>query len=197
MSRAYRVFRSLPSDQNYLAIFRRTLNRVTKNTGYEFNYALDEEFGGDLIRHAYIEFQKRALLTIVDDHRAIVRYLIIEAEDTEKTKKICSTLDEQLSVYSLAELQEEALTNMMRSPNTLIKLALGTDITPDSKTVEILMAGLQSIDKQIRVAASEAAGITQWLDFAKELEILCESDPAEEVRVIACRALNACKRLSG
>jgi hypothetical protein len=185
MSRLTRILRSQPGEITFLEIFQDALEKINEIHGFEFNYSHFEKGNHEIGRHVYLETHERAVLDLVEDFHAIVRYVLVEGETQDLVDEICVWLDASLPIVSLRELQEEATKHMNDRPLSIIHLAIGAGELADANSLKIIKKGLSHKDELVRLCATEAAGLTQWSDLWEYIISLSKNDPSPKIKILA------------
>ncbi len=193
MSSTHHVLDSAPGDEFGAELVQVSLERLEEHDlylGFPFREALDT----DLTHYGWVDQNQRAVVTLVDDFRTPVRYLIIAAMTPQEVERIGTWLGAYLDFIPLADLEQQAREQMAASPATLIRLASGGPEEYTSTTYEVVRAGLQHPDPSVQYAAAFGAGLLQWPEFVADLDALLRRSSDDHVRTVAARALESCQR---
>lgn len=112
----------------------------------------------------------------VEDDRIEVRYIEVRAVDIEDAER---ELREIVNTYTQDELV--ALAAMAQTPeqwrDALHKAAVGAPKQYDANYFRIFLSGLQHPDRNVKIAAMEAAPYVHWREFELPLMKMEKSDP--------------------
>lgn len=189
-SRRHRIIGLGPTD-DYLDYIEYATDQLGEAASMRFE--MDEVQSPDGVLHGYVylEQEGRARLTFVDDPDTLVRYVIIEANEDGDVQRIDEALTQLLPIRSFAQLREAAEQNMSEDPSHLVRMALGADTEPDTETLSVLDRALHNKQRDVRIAAIEAASLTQWPECAEPLTYVRDNDPEHDLRDYAEQALDA------
>lgn len=155
------------------------------NTGLEFFLDEVSQPAPDLTHYAFLEENGRARVVLVVDSGTPVQYLVVEAHDPADTGRLADALARDFQVVSQARLREEAELNLDENPSHLVRMALGAPAEADREMIDILRRGLRSPEHDTRLAAIEAAGLTQWPDLLTPLRETASSEQDAELKLFA------------
>lgn len=110
--------------------------------------------------------------------------------------RVVGALTGNLSVILPAQLRETAAVNMDEVPGDLVRMAIGAAPDADDETIEILIRGLRSSDYDTRLAAIEAASLTQWPELTEPLRQAEESELDPELKQFAATVLDILRQVS-
>ncbi|MDQ2808127.1 MAG: hypothetical protein M3Z04_14625 [Chloroflexota bacterium] len=193
MSRRHYVLDCAPGDKFGAQLVQGALERLEEHDLY-LGFPFQEVLDAQLLHYGWVDQDQRAVITLVDDFRTPVRYLIIEALTRHEVEQIGTWLGEYLEFIPLVVLEQQAREQPARDPATLIRLASGGPEEYTATTYEILQAGLQHPDPAVQYAAAFAAGLLQWPQFAPDLAALLHTQPNATLGTVAARALESCRR---
>lgn len=112
----------------------------------------------------------------VEDDRIAVRYIEVRAVDIDEAER---ELREIVNTYTQDELV--ALAAMAQTPeqwrDALHKAAVGAPKQYDPNYFRIFLSGLQHPDRNVKIAAMEAAPYVHWREFELPLMKMEKSDP--------------------
>lgn len=196
MSRVYRVMPHEESPLDALARFEGALAMLEPELGLSMRFAKQENAPEGLKRRIYLERDKRAVITLVEDTVTPARYAKIEAKTGAEAEAIADALAPTLEFRTLDDLKEAVLAARERDPGTLVRLALGSPERVDDEVLDLVIEAIESPAEDVRYAAATAAGITQWPEWVPELEPLLD-DPSDDVRAVARKAIDSARHENG
>jgi hypothetical protein len=156
-----------------------------ENTGLQFFLDEVDQPARDLTHYVFLEEHGRARVVLVVDTTTPVQYLIVEAHDPVDTGRLTDALTRDFQVVSQAQLREEAEQNLDEQPGHLVRMALGAPPEADPEVIDILCCGLRSSERDTRLAAVEAAGLTLWPDMLAPLRETASAEQDAELKRFA------------
>ncbi len=96
----------------------------------------------------------------------------------------------ELPFIPLEELRDQAHRNLEKDPKSLVRLAIGSGETTDPTGFQIIAKALRHSDPKVRLAAVEAASVSQWREFQPELQSMKARETDPEVREMIDATLN-------
>lgn len=177
MKRRYHLLGPQANDQDPIDMVEDQLERLRRVDlpGYELKTIEGDQV---LAGHIYLAGRHDPVLTVVRDVAADAWYVIVEGEEDAQVDEVADALTTGLAIVHPADLGRTAAAADAR-PSDLVRLALGSSGSADEDTARVLAAALMSPDVDLRGAAVEAAGLTQWPEFIDVLEtfVATEYDP--------------------
>jgi hypothetical protein len=189
MKEHYLVLRSNPYDFELLEKLEAALCESHIESLKHLSFSHRDDLDIDLIALKYCNPENDFSLSVVDDYQIPLRYLILTSHNDTIIYSAIKEITEKLPVISLAELQHEAKQNMEIDPKSLLQLGIGAGSCSDAESLSILRTGFRSINSLVRFRAVQGAGMTQWVEFIKDLENLAMHDTSPEVKAMATMAI--------
>lgn len=188
--RAHHVL-DIPDDDIAFDLVDDAMAALGDASGMRFFFDNTESPDGVIDNNVFLDEEGRAKITLVEDPETPVRYLIIEAHDEQSFRRVAGAVPSVLPVRTTASLRDRARDEMSDDPGHLVRLAVGSGTEADDETLAILNRGMQSGDRNVRIAAIEGASLTQWHEAEALLIDAQANDPDPELREWAGTALAA------
>jgi hypothetical protein len=102
------------------------------------------------------------VVSLVRDDAAQARYIMIEGSDAPACAAIESCVRASFEITGVPELLAAAASSYERDPPALVRLALVSGARSNSAILELFERARSSSLPEIRHAAIEALGLTQW-----------------------------------
>ena len=200
MVRRYLILRGDITDLDFFDAFQHELDALRERTGIGLFYASsDTRPEAGLSRQIYQEDEGRAVVSVVEDVREDLRYIMIESEDPATADTVVRELSAKLDVAPLAELRVAARSagSDRERARALARLGVAGGERTDRQTEAIVTGALADSSAEVRLAAAHAAGLLRWSEFAPALRTAAQQDSSEKVRAVAEEALRAFGPQSG
>jgi hypothetical protein len=154
-------------DAPFYKALEAAMRRFTEE-GVEFE--LEEHgptLGYDLL--SFVHHQTGARVRIWEDYRAKVKYVEVDAPESEQLDKITSTLRSAIKAPSSDELIARA--KRARSDPTALMRAIYAGSEPrDERVIELISAALEHRHPIMRTISAYGAGILGWRELEAPLE---------------------------
>ncbi|MEV6157393.1 hypothetical protein AB0L53_44355 [Nonomuraea sp. NPDC052129] len=142
-----------------------------------------------VIEHQYRDADETVCLSLANDGKTPVDYLILTAPD-DVLDRMVAFLKTQLPVVSFEDLRTRAHERTESDPGALVRMAIAAE-EPDQDSITLIRQALHSPDRDRKHAAIEAACLTGWPLFLDELVDLYHRHPETDTRALAGRAAQA------
>ncbi|NUT49210.1 MAG: hypothetical protein HOV94_18175 [Saccharothrix sp.] len=192
MKRRYHVLDDPSADEDPIDAVEDELERLRRADlpGYELAAT---EGDPSLAGYTYLAGPDDPVLTVVRDAVADTWYVMVEGEDDDHVDQVADALVEGLRTVDPADLRAAAEAPDA-GPRDLVRLALGSTGPADEAVVRVLTTALASPDVDLRGAAVEAAGLTQWPRFVVVLEDFAATEHDPDLKRFAEATLAALRR---
>jgi hypothetical protein len=172
--------------------FRAILPQLQERIGLRFVAAPHEDLSDDVRKHPFIESEKHATVSVLEDLDTETRWLEIEGDSAELERRVDDALLLLVEIVPLRQLRGEA----RRKPDdvTLKRLARGAGEKADTETMEIIVSCLASNDPSRVHDAAEAATILGWSELVPPLEAAASIKRTSRVKHALRAALTACTK---
>jgi len=124
-------------------------------------------------------------ISLVTDDVAAAQYLMIESAESTVAAAFAERLRTALDVATFSDLFVKADTTFERDPAALVRLALASSDRADPEVIALLARARVHDAQEVRRAAIEALGLTQWPSAFEELWKSQRDDPDASLREFA------------